>query len=272
MLPALPTLTLIVAATHTMGIGRHGALPWPALKQEMAYFARVTKRPPPPPPSISSSHEADPTPEPLVNAVIMGRKTWESIPAKYRPLKGRVNVVVTRAPETMGFPSFTCGQSTDGKEAKDGKRGEEPAIAVQSIPEGLETLQSRYPPHPSRSPFFVTDPSRLGRVFVIGGAEIYALALLMPECERILLTRVRGEYECDTFFPVTLDKGGDGDESGRGWVERRKEELDKWAGEEVPVGLRREGDVEYEFGMWERERGGGRGVDGAGQREEHVQI
>ena len=37
-------LTVIVAATSKMGIGRRGTLPWTGLKQEMAYFARVTKR------------------------------------------------------------------------------------------------------------------------------------------------------------------------------------------------------------------------------------
>ena len=37
-------LTLVVAATRNMGIGRAGTLPWTGLKKEMAYFARVTKR------------------------------------------------------------------------------------------------------------------------------------------------------------------------------------------------------------------------------------
>ena len=43
-MPAHRELTIIVAATNAMGIGRCGALPWPSLKKEMAYFARVTKR------------------------------------------------------------------------------------------------------------------------------------------------------------------------------------------------------------------------------------
>lgn len=42
MLPV--ELTLIVAATRNMGIGRAGTLPWTGLKKEMAYFARITKR------------------------------------------------------------------------------------------------------------------------------------------------------------------------------------------------------------------------------------
>ncbi len=47
MPPAPVELTLIVAATRDMGIGRAGTLPWTGLRKEMAYFARVTKRLPP---------------------------------------------------------------------------------------------------------------------------------------------------------------------------------------------------------------------------------
>jgi dihydrofolate reductase len=72
------SLTLIVAATVTHGIGRDGALPW-KLSREMAYFKRVTST----------------APEGLRNSVIMGRNTWESIPRKFRPLAGRVNVVLS---------------------------------------------------------------------------------------------------------------------------------------------------------------------------------
>jgi dihydrofolate reductase len=71
--------TLIVAATKTNGIGQNGHLPW-RLPKELAYFSRVTTN----------------APAGSMNLVIMGRKSWESIPSKFRPLKERVNIVISR--------------------------------------------------------------------------------------------------------------------------------------------------------------------------------
>ena len=102
---------------------------------------------------------------------------------------------------------------------------------------------------------------RLGRVFVIGGADIYRLALGMECCERILWTRVGGEWECDVFFPAGVlpvegdeDVGGDGGESGceGEWVRRSTEEMERWVGEGGVGGVRREGEVEFEVCMFER--------------------
>lgn len=78
----MASLTIIVAATCTNGIGQGARLPW-RLPAEMAYFARVTKAAPPE----------------CANAVIMGRKTWESIPKSRRPLVDRYNVIITSDPK-----------------------------------------------------------------------------------------------------------------------------------------------------------------------------
>jgi dihydrofolate reductase len=72
-------LSIIVAATATNGIGINGGLPW-RLPREMAYFARITSQ----------------APAGQTNAVIMGRKTWESIPSKFRPLSNRLNIILSR--------------------------------------------------------------------------------------------------------------------------------------------------------------------------------
>ena len=70
--------TLIVAHDSSRGIGKNGSLPW-KLSKEMKYFAAATTA----------------APSGLQNAVVMGRTTWESIPARFRPLKERINVVLS---------------------------------------------------------------------------------------------------------------------------------------------------------------------------------
>lgn len=95
--------------------------------------------------------------------IIMGRKTWESFPK--RPLPGRENIVLTRdwdydAAEARVYSSFPAAMNAAR------------AIAAR---EGKE------------------------EAFVIGGAEIYALAL--PFADRIYLTEVDAEIDGDTFFP-----------------------------------------------------------------------
>ena len=87
----------------------------------------------------------------------------------------------------------------------------------------------------------------LGRVFVIGGAEIYKLALETGLCDRVLWTRVGGEWVCDCFFP-----GGVLDGNGGGWVRRERGVLEEWVGEEGVGGLRGEGGVEFEVFMVEK--------------------
>ena len=71
---------VVVAADLDWGIGKANALPWPKLRGDLAHFKRVT---------------CD-APEGARNAVVMGRKTWESREVAGRPLPRRVNVVVTR--------------------------------------------------------------------------------------------------------------------------------------------------------------------------------
>jgi dihydrofolate reductase len=76
---SLVPFQIVVACTRNLGIGLNGSMPW-HLPKDMAYFKKLT--------STSGGSETR-------NAVIMGRKTWESIPAKFRPLSGRVNVVIS---------------------------------------------------------------------------------------------------------------------------------------------------------------------------------
>jgi dihydrofolate reductase len=162
----------------------------------------------------------------------MGRKTWESIPERFRPLPGRLNVVVSRSAGGAG----AIGGVGKEKEKEWGAGG---MVIARSLEEALGYLHRQQG---------VEGEGRLGRVFVIGGGEIYRAALEMREARRVLLTRVRSEFECDTFFPVKLDEV-DGD---AGWRRAGQDEMDAWVGEEVPRGVQAEAGTEYEFEMWER--------------------
>lgn len=72
----MPRLHLIYARAANGVIGINGTLPW-HLPEDLAHFKRTT----------------------LGCPVIMGRKTWDSLPPKFRPLPGRTNIVVTRQPD-----------------------------------------------------------------------------------------------------------------------------------------------------------------------------
>ncbi len=91
--------------------------------------------------------------------VIMGRKTWDSLPPRFRPLPGRQNIVLSR---DKGFKPAA-------------------AQAVQSLPQALQLAA----PAP--------------RIYIIGGAELYALAL--PLADELLLTEVHADLPGDTHFP-----------------------------------------------------------------------
>ena len=151
-------------------------------------------------------------------------------------------MVISRRPE-----SLELGAVKDGEGRKGGP------IAAGGIVDALGKLRADYGEGKGGGGL------QLEKVFVIGGAEIYSTALGLENTKRILLTRLRTNFECDTFFPLGLDDsgaaegesaGGSGKES-KVWRRRSKAELDAWTGEEVPGGVQQDGDVRWEYEMWE---------------------
>ncbi|XP_010066132.2 bifunctional dihydrofolate reductase-thymidylate synthase [Eucalyptus grandis] len=149
------TYQVVVAATRDMGIGKDGKLPW-RLPSDLKYFKSITLT------------AIDPAKK---NAVIMGRKTWESIPAEHRPLPGRLNVVLTRS------GSFDIATA-------------ENVIICGSMSSALDLLAS--------SPYCLS----IEKVFVIGGGQIFREALNGPACDAIHITEIETPFECDTFMPT----------------------------------------------------------------------
>ena len=100
--------------------------------------------------------------------VIMGRKNLESIPHKFRPLPNRVNVIITR--------------KTDYK--ADG------CIVVNSLEDALAVAKENGEKEP----------------FIIGGGQIYKLALDKNLVDRIYITRINHSFKGDTYFPKITEE------------------------------------------------------------------
>jgi dihydrofolate reductase/thymidylate synthase len=154
---AAHNISVIVATTQKGGIGKDGALPW-KLPADMAHFKKVTMA----------------APSGKMNAVVMGRKTWESIPEKFGPLAGRVNVVLSRK---VAEPEFASPYPAD-------------VLTASSVEDALKQLGER---------------SDVSEIFAIGGESVYKEALSLPACGRIFVTRITKDFECDTFFPAFDD-------------------------------------------------------------------
>ena len=105
------------------------------------------------------------------NALIMWRNTWESIPKKFRPLPWRLNIVLS-SQEKIHLPDWV--------------------LHFNSINKAL--WHCRY-------------NSKIEEVFVIWGGKLYSETLKTDYLEKIYLTEINWDFDCDTFFPnIDLDK------------------------------------------------------------------
>ena len=139
----------MVATDLKNGIGKKNSLPW-RLPSDLKFFQKTTIGTPP---------------EKKINAIVMGRKTWESLPPFLRPLKNRKNTILSRK-ELSDLPDNISKFS--------------------KIETAIETLSN--------------DPD-IHQIFIIGGGQIYKEAIQSPECIGIYRTHIQTEANCDTFFP-----------------------------------------------------------------------
>ena len=150
-------LNIIVSVDKKRGIGKDGALPWD-LNGDFRHFREITAK------ARSPKKK---------NVVVMGRKTWDSIPPEYRPLPNRMNIVLTRN-RSLQLPEGVI------------KAGSFEQVMEMANNEKLKDL--------------------IETIFVIGGQQVYEEAIQYPECEKLYVTHIHKEFDCDTFFPAFEDK------------------------------------------------------------------
>ncbi|MFM7664275.1 MAG: dihydrofolate reductase [Bacteroidota bacterium] len=133
-------IALIVAMDEERGIGRNNDLMW-NLPSDMQFFKSTTQG----------------------HIVVMGRKNFDSIPEKYRPLPQRINCVLSRSSD---FTAPDC-------------------LVFQNLLECVQQFQ---------------EDSRT--LFIIGGGEIYRLAMEELSMDEMYITKIDGVFGADTFFPT----------------------------------------------------------------------
>jgi len=137
----------IVAVCANNGIGKDGKIPW-RCKEDLQYFSKLTK---------GSGN----------NSIIMGRKTWESLPKFPEPLPGRTNIVLT--------------SQTDYMSTNLDKR----VVILNNKSEIIKYCIER----------------RFEENWIIGGSDIYRE--FMDVTTKLYMNRIEDTYECDVFFPDT---------------------------------------------------------------------
>lgn len=131
-------ISLIAALTRNRVIGKDNDLPW-HLPDDMRYFMQTT----------------------FGHHVIMGRKNYDSLPHKFKPLPNRTNIIVTHQ---VNFIAEGCR-------------------VVNSIDEAIEIARA----------------NDEGELFIIGGAQIYHQAI--PLAHYLYLTEIHSDVDGDTYFP-----------------------------------------------------------------------
>ncbi len=132
-------ISAIVAVAENGVIGKDGQLPW-NLPDDMKFFQRTT----------------------LNHYVISGRKNYESIPDRFRPLRDRTNIVVTHDRDYQAPGAIVC----------------------HSLKDALDIARE----------------ANVKEVFIIGGGQLYAEAFEADLVDRLYLTTVHAKPEGDTFF------------------------------------------------------------------------
>jgi len=137
---------IIVGVDEKNGIGLNGKLAW-HFKSDMEHFKKIT------------TQTTDPNKK---NMVVMGRNTWDSLPEKYKPLKGRINAVLSRNSEYK---------------IKD-------VLIFNSLQQAVDF-----------------DRDDIENIFIIGGANVYKDAVENIRLDGLYVTQIDNTFDCDVYFP-----------------------------------------------------------------------
>lgn len=142
--------SIILAVDNENGIGKCWDLAW-KIPEDMKYFKDTT----------TNTQDVN-----KQNAVIMGRKTWESIPEKYRPFQNRKNFILSKSSPNNDQSNLW-------------------ALGYNNLDSCLE---------------YISQQADIESVFIIGGWQLYNQVLDHPHFTKAYITRIYHKFHCDVFF------------------------------------------------------------------------
>lgn len=145
----------IYAIDSNNGLSKNGVIPWKS-KTDMLFFMNKTKN----------------------NIVIMGKNTFFSIPQKHRPLKDRLNIVLTRNPHLYENNNINEGYNV---------------LFTNNNEVYKDILKNRNKYNEMHNYL-----NRDFKIFIIGGKTIYEQ--FIPLCNKIWVTHIKYNYNCDLFI------------------------------------------------------------------------
>ena len=148
----------ILAYDLNNGISKNGAIPWKS-KTDLNFFYNTTKG----------------------NVVIMGRTTFVSLPENCRPLKNRLNIVLTSNPEL--YSNNETYKNSDN-------------LIFTSNQYIYQEIMQNKEQYTFLNPDF--------KIIIIGGKQIYDM--YFPLCETVWVTRIKKDYQCDLHIDYDLTK------------------------------------------------------------------
>ncbi|MDD3302024.1 MAG: dihydrofolate reductase [Candidatus Gracilibacteria bacterium] len=151
--------SVILAMDDKNGIGIKNELAW-KINADMKYFKDITTK----------NEDLG-----KLNAVIIGRRTWESIPSKFKPLSDRINCIISKKLHTESLNS----------------KIDDFVLHFNTFEHALEELDRK---------------ENVENIFVIGGTSVYNIGLAHPLVDKVYLTEVDGDFGSDRFVEFDRSK------------------------------------------------------------------
>ena len=158
---------IVALSKHNGGIGYNNNIPW-FIKEDLVHFKNIT--------CYNQTNN-----EKSKNVVVMGRKTWESIPEKNKPLKNRINIILTHNKNQEFINSINKYNNSSN------------IVLIKDNFNDIIELNRMNKVH------------NTGNIFIIGGSQIYKQALDSGCVEDIIVTEIYNKYICDIYFPKIKD-------------------------------------------------------------------